>query len=200
MSKYMESCMDFSLLFADDKSFYIEKSNYYTRCVSHGITTVEFIYLRNNTVYFIEAKRTMPNLQNSDSEQSISDKLQELVKKIRPSIEMFFSLTVGINSDSEFPSCFKDIDFSKHELIYLIIVSDSEYKRCKYAKEKLQQQPEIKMLSKIWKIEVRVMTGEYAIKEGLVKNFVCKLNNTGWKGYGECPRDKCIIQEKALSK
>ena len=64
MRDYIESGMDFSPLFENDNSFYIEKSHFLHK-LGDGIKSVEFVSLMpGKRLYFIEAKSSAPSPEN----------------------------------------------------------------------------------------------------------------------------------------
>jgi len=195
MKNGMESCMDFSPLFAEGKTFIIEDSKFH-KIICGKVRTVECVYLCDNKLYFIEAKSTAPT-----HKERYKDKYyEELFEKIQQSIDMLVSKEIDVNNDgyNEFPSCFNDSKFSDYKLIFLLIVTKSTRKDCLNIHRILIDK--LRPLVKIWKINVRVLTGDEAIEDGFVSRFVCKLDDTTWEGNNDCPRDGCIIQLKALSK
>ena len=52
--------------FIAENSFYIEKSNIYTK-LGEGIKSIEFVRVIDNKLLFVEAKSTFPNPSNSST-------------------------------------------------------------------------------------------------------------------------------------
>ncbi|MCL1843824.1 MAG: hypothetical protein FWF79_08425 [Defluviitaleaceae bacterium] len=172
MNGYVESCMDFSPLFAGGNSFHIEKSDFRIKQCKN-VKTVEFITLRKkNKLYFIEAKLTAPNPNNPENKDNIFKYYQDLTGKIQQSIDMFVSKEIGVNFDysKEFPLCFNESNFSSFKLVFLLIIRNHEKEWCSDVQAILQQK--LLATTKIWNMEIIVLTGEEAISNRFVSSLV----------------------------
>jgi len=193
MIDYFESCMDFSPLFENNCSLYLEKSNFRTK-QCENVKTVEFITLcqKKQILYFIEAKRTAPDPNNPENKEEIFKYYQDLFEKMQQSLDMYISKEVGVNidEDNEFPTCFNESEFSCYKLTFILIVKNSEKRWRDDVREKICKK--LHSLRKIWQLEVLVLTGAEAISKGFVASFVCKSDDSNWNGYDNCPRSACI--------
>jgi len=196
MSDYMESCMDFSPLFAQGNSFHIEKSAFRSK-QCRNVKTVEFITLKEGRkLFFIEAKRTAPNPNNPVNKENDLEYYQDLSEKMQQSLDMILSKEVGVNidTDGEFPQCFSETAFSAYKLIFLLVIREHERKWSDDVKQKLQRK--LLAMRNIWKIEIIVLTGKEAIRKGFASRLVCKLDSSVWTGYSNCPRTACVHSQK----
>ncbi len=86
--EYYESGMDFAPLFNDNRSVYIEKTQFLKK-LGEGVKTVEILTLTpNQRLYFIEAKSSAPNPRNKANFSEYCDALSE---KLQHSLDLFLS-------------------------------------------------------------------------------------------------------------
>jgi len=160
---YIESGMDFSPLFTSEEfqSFYIEKSNLYQNIKNDSVKSVEFIVIKNQEFYFIEAKSSFPANESSKDEQILYDKLHH-------TLDLFIAQNLGLanHTKSEISEEFGDKsvlgkDISKFKLHFYLIMSEKfEEKWCKNVLTLLRKK--LTPLRKIWDIEVKVITEQEA--------------------------------------
>ena len=151
MSEYIKnphthSCMDFSHFFNEDQvtgdqTFYIEKSNF-RKIQCKEVKTVELITLMpDNRLFFIEAKTTAPNANNSANKERMDEYYNDLVEKIQQSVDMVVSHIIGVkrDQDNEFPAAFFETEFSQYKLKYLLIIRNSNKDWCFDVKDRLER-------------------------------------------------------------
>ena len=152
---YIESCMDFSPLFAQENSIYIEKSNFRER-LGAGVKSVEFVTIRDSKLYFIEAKRSAPNPKNLKSKLNIAEYCQDLLEKAQHSLDLLASKELDFNKDldEEFPGCFNEKKLVDYKIIFLLVINGHEKEWCSDIQEIVQRK--LVALRKIWRIDVIV--------------------------------------------
>jgi hypothetical protein len=162
---YFESGMDFSPLFSDNRSVYIEKTQFLNR-LGEGIKTVEILTLMpNHKLYFIEAKSSAPN---PHSKANFSEYCDKLLEKFQHSLDLFISKELGVNKDweNEFPDCFDKNPFSEYRIIFVLIINGHKKEWCSDVLDGLQRK--LIALRNIWKIDVIVWNDETARKKKFI--------------------------------
>ena len=158
MREYIESQMDFSPIFENSYSIYIEKSQIFAK-FGDGVKSVEFLtLLPGKKLYFIEAKSSAPNPDNGEDFKVYCE---ELLEKFQHSIDLFASKELGVHrdSESEFPDDFKE-GFHEYRLYFLLIINNHKQEWCSDVLDGLQRK--FIALRKIWKLEIIVWTGDKA--------------------------------------
>jgi len=157
----IESDMDF----ISDNAFYIEKSRQYTG-LGKGIKSVEFIRIINDSLLFVEAKTSFPNLQNdsTDNRTRFNSQVVEICDKYVHSLNLYYSIYAGI-TDITFPDGFVPKDKVSIEFVLVIKNHKNEWcRRVKYAIEDALP----KYLLKIWRPKIHVLNHENAQKKNLI--------------------------------
>ena len=163
---YIESGMDFSPLFENGKSVYIEKTQF-RKSMGQRVRSVEFISLfPGNKLYFIEAKTSVPDPNNSGENSRF---YKELLEKMQHSLDSFISREIGVNEDvsSEFPECFNEYRLANCEIKFLLIINNLKEEWCDAVLDILRRR--LMPLRNIWKAKVVVMNFQQAHEIGLVK-------------------------------
>ena len=164
---FVESGMDFSPLFEQGLSVYIEKSNLYQNLRGNSVRSVEFISLRSgNRLCFIEAKSSFANIRNKDD---FIINVSEILDKFQHSLQLYVSYNLGIHSDtySEFPPSFNDVAFPQWKIIFLLVINGHKREWLGDVSEMLSNK--LKALRKIMNIDVVVMNENDALKWKLIK-------------------------------
>ena len=147
--------------FIFDNAFYIEKSQLYLRVCNSGIRTVEFIRLKDNKLFFVEAKSTFADPKNSSEKFRIE--VKEICEKFTHSLNLFSSVKAGVTK-----FCFP-CDFILPEevsLVFLLVIKNHERDWCEEKRDALiAALPSY--LKKIWKPKVNVINEKDAVKFGI---------------------------------
>ena len=89
--------------YKEKQVFRIEKSKQYTEKLrQQGVRCCEFILLRKNKLYFVEAKQSYPNPINicfsEERKKQYHKDVQEIVEKMRHSLELYASILLNKHS------------------------------------------------------------------------------------------------------
>lgn len=120
-----ESDMQFGE-YKEEQVFQIEKCKQYTEKLrQRGVKSCEFILLRANRVYFIEAKKSYPNPiagNSSDEEKKkqYREDIQDIVGKMRHSLELIGNILLKRYSQEGIPDALKHANMSEIRLILVI--------------------------------------------------------------------------------
>lgn len=165
----VESDMQFGE-YKEEQVFQIEKSEQYTKKLrQQNVRCCEFILLRSNKLYFIEAKASYPNPQNAKSSdekkaQYLKD-IQEITEKMRHSLNLYANILLNRYSQEGVSDVMKNVENLEIRLILII----------KNAKETwlapLQDvfRKELKVEMRIWKItDFFILNEEMARKKHFI--------------------------------
>lgn len=178
---FEESGVTFGL-FDRNYCFRIEKSDFYKNTLQrHGVKTTEFLLLRDNKLFVVEAKTRTPNPSSKDLCKTCSickNKtigwdiyLDELLKKYNDTLSIQVLLNLNrLDSADVLPSNFT---FNWQDIsIYLVLVitSEEEYYRNKDSIEHIQilLRKKMKSLLKLWNVDLLVLNKDMAIKRQFV--------------------------------
>jgi hypothetical protein len=126
ISTISESEINFQ--FESNKLYRIEDEEFYKNLT--GVKVVDFIALKDDSIYFIEAKKTVP----------IKDKYSDLVEKLIGSILMFVGSLNGRKNTipNLMPENFKPALLKKSKVYYIIIINDLNLEWLPYLSSFLQ--------------------------------------------------------------
>jgi hypothetical protein len=140
--------------FIAKNTFHIEQSQLY-KSIGEGVRSVEFVRSKDDKLFFVEAKTTFPNPENS--EENFQIQISEICEKFIHSLSLYSSIKVGINTQ-----LFDDFTPpEKVSLIFMLVIRDHKLQWCKHIrKELLSNLPTY--LKKIWDPEIIVLNHEEA--------------------------------------
>jgi len=155
--------------FIAENSFHIEKANVYKN-IGEGVRSVEFIQIRNNKLYFVEAKTSFPNPNNPNEDNKVrfKNEIDDICEKFIHSLNLFASIKMGVTED-----CFHSelIKPEKVSLIFLLVIKNHKFEWCRPIKGKLEEElPHY--LKQIWKPSIYVLNHQKAIEQGFVVNTI----------------------------
>lgn len=159
--------------FEEERLFLIEHSDVHKKA-GEGVKTVELIYLtHNDSLLFIEAKKTCPNVMNKDEtaekEQKYEEYFTDIANKFTDSIEMYAATALGRNE--ECTGIGKEIQekksYSKTRFKFILIIAEAEEGWLLGPKAELEER--LKRLRKIWKADILVLNKRLAKEHGLIK-------------------------------
>ena len=118
MSEFIVSGLRF--VFPEDILFRIEKSKFFKQ--KKSLSSVECLYLRKKRLFLIEVKSSFPRAVNAED---FDENLNAISNKFLHSFELFLSHFVNVNPlfPEETPVKFIDYDFSKNEIVFVLIIN-----------------------------------------------------------------------------
>lgn len=154
--------------YSEEDVFHIEKSSQYQdNLMPNGVKSCEFILKKDNTLYFVEAKASCPNLITADSPEEKRKKynayIADIVDKMRHSLALYANILLKRHSTAEVPDGFLETDLSAKQIKLVLVVKNAKEVWLIPLKEKLDK--ELKRESKIWKF-----TDFYVINENRARN------------------------------
>lgn len=164
-----ESDMQFGE-YREEQVFQIEKCSQYTNKLrQNGIKSCEFILLRENKLYFIEAKKSCPNQVTEESTERKIEKyksyIQEIVLKMKHSLTLYANILLKRYSVQGVPDMLKDI--SDREIRLVLVVKNAEKEWLVSFQDVFRK--ELKDEMRIWKIPDFIVINEEKARE---KHFV----------------------------
>lgn len=159
MIRIEESNMSFE--FREEDIFQIENSKL-QKSLGNGIKTVEFIVsVKDNELYFIEAKSSSPQLR-IDNKEKFDTFVTEIAEKFIHSFNMYLSAIMKRNIYEEIPSKFFNIDKSIANFKFILIIKNHEIEWLSPIKDAINK----KLLdhTQIWKSNI-VLLNETLAKE-----------------------------------
>ena len=154
--------MDFSPLFENDESVYVEKTKHYKN-LGEKIKSVEFVALRSSSkLFFVEGKCSSPK-PDSDHQQLLDDYLDPIVEKFWHSFQRYLSIKFRINVDSEgeFPSSLFAQELPNMKIVFLLVIKGHKKEWLMPILDSLHKK--LIVQKKIWKIDVAVWNDETAL-------------------------------------
>ena len=160
----VESGMSFDI--SDDKKvYYIEKEDKYCSIKSRGIASVEVIWLKDEQVLFVEAKKSAPNPDSNEGDNFASF-LSDINKKFADSFEIFERVWM----ENGLSSYFYNIDFDKYSIIFLLVINGFNKEWTIPIRDGLEQQiRKDKTFCALWHPRVIVINDQQARSKGLIK-------------------------------
>ena len=166
-----ESGMDFGE-YDKEYLFHIEKSKQYTKkLLSNGIKCCEFILLRNNKIFFVEAKTSCSNQINAETTKEKIEKYEanigEIVLKMKHSIMLYSNILLNRYDFDGVPELLKNKDLSGVHMCFVLVVKNAKTEWLIPYKERLSK--ELKDISTIYKMpDIIVINEEMAKKKKLI--------------------------------
>ncbi len=173
MKTITESGMNFGE-YEEENLFHIENSEIY-RNLGKGIRTVEFILkYGNNSILFLEAKKSCPNAANKNESDEKAKKFEEyytsITEKFVASLQVYLAMILGryeINLECGF--LLRDTDCLKvASLEFVLVIKDVEDVAW-LAGPKAELEARLRQFRKIWGVRIRVLNEEQARKLKLVQ-------------------------------
>lgn len=162
--------------FNDEDYFKIENSPLHLS-MKNGVKSVECILTRFDSILFIEAKTSCPNIENSKDDDEKKEKCDAYFKDIREKFEDAFNMYLTICVEKNFEAygmgenlLDKDI-FKKRSIKFILIVKNAHQDWLLQITSFLEK--ELIKLRRIWKVEIRVLNEEIAI----ARHFAIRNDN-----------------------
>lgn len=159
--------------FEEKRLFVIEHSDAHKKAGT-GIKTVEFVYLTDNdNLWFVEAKKTCPNVKNKDETAEKQRKYEEffsdVTDKFIDSIEMYAAMALGRGGDYE--DIGKEIRDKRTYVNtgFKLILVVAEAEESWLMGPKIELETRLMRWRKIWKADVIVLNKQLAKEYGLIK-------------------------------
>ena len=172
MKVITESEMNFGE-FDEKDLFYIEKSQIY-RKLGSGIKTVEFILRRNeNSLVFLEAKKSCPNADNrydsEEKEQKFEEYYASVTEKFIASLQIYLAAILDRFEDtSEIGDRVQSISSMKNTQLKFILVVKNAKDTAWLAGPLAELKVRLLQVRKIWDIQVMVLNEKLAREYKLI--------------------------------
>ncbi len=163
--EFTESGMSFK--FDDEFCFRIETSNVYQTVQTQGVKVAECLLLRKNQLWVIEAKLTSPQ---QTTQPRFDEYIAEIKIKFIHSLTLFNSIYIQRYDNNELSSKFKQLDLSKIEPVFVLIIKNHQKDWLAPLKDELQKQ--LKLTAKLWNLKgawIRLMNEQLAQEAGLIR-------------------------------
>lgn len=129
MMTIQESDMEFGE-YDDSCVFRIEKSAVYKDLSVCGIKTCEFVLLKDNSLFFIEAKSSCPNhfAANSieEKKKKYDEYVSEIVQKMKDSIDLYAGMLLNRHNNSEISNTLKNGVNGSRNVVLVLVVKKAE--------------------------------------------------------------------------
>ncbi|WP_118812519.1 hypothetical protein [Neisseria meningitidis] len=164
-----ESGITFNLV--KNNLFYIEP--YIRKRRQEGIKTVEFIYLQEDNLLFVEAKQSIPNQERSP--ERFDEYISEIYQKWCNALNVEILGILGREDIKEtiMPSAFSNLQWGSIEIKLLLVIPDVPLNYLGQLNELIKQEFNKKdtlRLISLWNISVEVINRDLAIQKGLVSS------------------------------
>lgn len=166
-----ESEMNFGK-FEESKLFYIETSKVYKELGSE-IKTVEFILKRNNSIVFLEAKKTCPNVANRYESKEKYEKFEKyyssVVEKFISSLQVYLATILKNDKDiSDVGEELRSVNNIRDNQLKFILVLKTAKDESWLAGPLAELKNRLLNIRKIWNVKVIVLNEELAKEYKLI--------------------------------
>lgn len=160
----------------DEKNlFHIEQSKIYKE-IGSGVKTVEFVLKYNNSIIFLEAKKSCPNAKNKDSSEEKYKKFEEyycsITDKFVASLQIYIASILnryGKNNDIG-QELLNISDFYNIKLKFILVIKNADDITW-LAGPMAELKSRLLQYRKIWNIEIAVLNEKIAKEYGLVHMY-----------------------------
>lgn len=171
MEPIVESGMQFGI-YPDENVFRIEKSSQYQqKLMPNGVKSCEFILLRDNTLFFVEAKTSNPREITADTPEDKKKKyneyIAEIVDKMKHSVLLYANILLCRYDSSGVSAKLMQRDLSGKEIKLILVVKNAEEEWLVPLQEKLRS--ELRVFCALWKINGLFVINEMTARK---KRFV----------------------------
>lgn len=172
MKVITESEMNFGK-FNEEDLFHIENSKIY-KDLGSGIKTVEFILKYNeNSIVFLEAKKSCPNAANRDESEEKERKFEEyyssITEKFMASLQIYLAVIMDKYQDtSEVGADLRSVKSMKEIQLKFILVIKNAEDITWLAGPLAELKARLLQVRKIWGVEVAVLNEKIAKERGLI--------------------------------
>lgn len=159
--------------FDESELFHIEDSNIYQNLGS-GIKTVEFILRQNeNSIIFLEAKKSCPNAANRHESEKKEEKFEEyyssISEKFVESLQIYLAAILDRFQDvSEIGDNLKSVCSLKDIQLKFILVIKNAADVAWLAGPRAELENRLSQIRKIWDVKIVVLNEELAGKYNLL--------------------------------
>lgn len=173
MSEYvLESGMKFGP-FSEESLIRIEKIPEYTS-IQQGMHISEFVYYNKekSRIISLEAKTTAPN-PNSGQVENPKEIFEKYISDIREKFENSLDLYVNMALKHNVPKDFKNIDYKKIEIVFILVIKNHKKEWLKDVKDALEMSVRsVHRTNKIWRCKVLVINEEIASNNHLIEREI----------------------------
>lgn len=137
----------------------------------NGVNTVEFILMRKDSIFFIEAKTSTPDYHNyKNSKQKTlkyNEYVESIVKKFTDSVSLYMSILLKRTIQNGVPDEFLKDSCANSEFVLILVVKNGFEDSLRHYKEKFEYQ--LKPMMKTWNInKIFVIDEQTAKNKGIV--------------------------------
>lgn len=156
--------------YKENQVFHIEESEQYTKNLrQQGVRCCEFILLRTNKLYFVEAKQSYPNPTNvcssEERKKQYHEDIQEIVEKMRHSLELYASILLNKHSQVGISDAMKNM--KELELKLVLVIKNADISWIAPLQDVLRK--ELRAELRIWKIPDFIILNEEMARK---KHFI----------------------------
>lgn len=149
--------------YPEEQVFHLETSNQYRKqLMPNGIKSCEFILLRENKLYFVEAKSSCPRQITANTAGEKAKKyheyIQGIVLKMKHSLTLYANILLQRYETEGVPELLRKTDLCGLQIILLLVIKNAEENWLIPLQDVLRH--ELKDEIKIWKV-----VNFYAINE-----------------------------------
>lgn len=174
--KITESGMEFGE-YNEANVFNIEKTPQYDLIRPHGVSCCEFILLRSDKLYLIEAKTSCPHAARSncptgtepENSENVEDFVRKITKKMRHTLEFYSSVLLKRQPQDGLTDLMREKGLQVKEINPVVVINTngSGWKADPELQTKLQNA--FKSESRIWKLRpIQIINEEQARKKHFI--------------------------------
>ncbi len=152
--------------YPESECFYIENSKIYEE-IKDNVKMAEFILLHNKKVFVIEAKKSTPNPNNSQTDFKIF--IKDIHDKLSNALYLWFALHLNRHPNKLLPQAFQELNLANVEFRLVLVVNEHRKDWLPPLQNALQKS--LNPIIKIWglsAITVQVMNDKLAHKHKLI--------------------------------
>ncbi len=157
------------MLFGDfdpENLYYIEHEKKYTEIKVKGVSSVEFILLRNEKLIFVEAKSSAPNPSGEKGKERFEEFIGEIGKKFVDSLAIFERTWI----EKGLPEKIENAEIKECSLIFVLVINGFEKEWLVPVRDGLQGIiSSFRTMCILWQPKVVVINEKQAERKGLIK-------------------------------
>ena len=157
--------------FEESSCYRIERSKLF-QSVSN-CKTVEFLWKKKKSVWFVEAKSSAPDTEHiksdADAKERIDAFTQEISEKFLHSLNLYCAALLKRHERAnDMPELFRTADYANMGILLILVIKGYSEKGLKSIEEILKR----KLLAyvPIWRLEIKAINEQDAAKYGLIRN------------------------------
>lgn len=170
MITIQESGMTFGK-FNEEDIYKIEHSKGHL-ALGDGFKIIEFVYLGQKSVFFVEAKSKIPNSRNPESKDKYLEFWVKIIEKFQNSLPLYFAgcLNINDNVSKELPLKHKKVDWTIKDIQLILVIPTAPTKELPNLTDVFRQKIKSDVKMRPWGLtdnNIFVINREYACNKGL---------------------------------